>query len=54
MGGKIIAQFGSTSQKFQKLVDDLSLNIDKPISHNSNIQMEIEKYICVYQCFSTI
>ena len=45
MGGKITALFGSTSQKFQKLIDDLFLNIDKPISHNRNIQMEIEKYI---------
>ena len=42
MGGQIAAQFGSTYQKLQKSIDDLSLNIDKLITRNSNLQMEID------------
>ena len=41
IGSQISAQFGSTCKKLQKSIDELSLNIDKLITQNSNIQMEI-------------
>ena len=42
ISGQIAAQFDSTCHKLQKSIDDLSLNIDKLITRNSNIQMEID------------
>ena len=41
IGGQITVQFASTCQKLQKSIDDLSLNIDKLITRNNNIQVEI-------------